>query len=181
MAERRPFVSRRDILKIGGSATLVPLASVLGLAAPVQRALASPYAVEFKSLDRARARLLLSVMRTLFPHDFLPDDQYLKIVEMIDAKAAADPGVASMVNAALAAFPVDFAATDEVQREDYLRSIEGSPFFGIIYQETLVGLYGDPAVSTLLGFEGSSVDHGGYLKRGFDDISWLPADEPVPK
>jgi hypothetical protein len=181
VTERRPIVSRRDILKIGGSATLVPLASALGLAAPVRRAHASPQAVELKSLNRTQARLLLSVTRTLFPHDFLPDDPYQKIVGTIDAKAAADQGVASMVNAALAAFPVDFTATDELKREDYLRSIEGSPFFGIIYQETLVGLYGDPAVSTLLGFEGSSVEHGGYLKRGFDDISWLPADEPVAK
>jgi len=181
VAERRPIVSRRDILKIGGSATLVPLASVLGLAAPVQRAHASPRTFEFKSLDRTQARLLLGVTRTLFPHDFLPDDQYLKIVASIDAKAAADQAVASMVKSALAAFPVDFTAIDEVKREDHLRSLEGSPFFAIIHQEALVGLYGDPAVSTLLGFEGSSVEHGGYLKRGFDDISWLPAEEPLAK
>jgi hypothetical protein len=179
--ERRPIVSRRDILKIGGSATLVPLASILGLGAPVQRAHAIPRNVEFKSLDRSQARLLLSVTRTLFPHDFLPDDQYLNIVGRLDAKAAADQGVASMVKAALAAFPVDFTAMDEVKREDYLRTLEGSPFFAFVYEETLVGLYDDPAVSTLLGYEGSSVEHGGYLKRGFDDISWLPADEPAVK
>jgi hypothetical protein len=117
----------------------------------------------------------------MFPHDFLPDDQYLKIVGTIDAKAAADQGVASMVNEALASFPVDFTAADEGKREDYLRSLEESPFFGIIYEEAIVGLYGNPMVSALLGFEGSSVEHGGYLKRGFDDISWLPADGPVTK
>ncbi len=179
MAERRPIVSRRDILKIGGSAALVPLASVLGLAAPVQRAEASANALEPKSLDHAQASLLLSMTRTLFPHDFLPDEQYLKIVGKIDSKAAADQAVASKVKAALAAFPADFAATDEGKREEYLRSLEGSAFFSLVYEETIAGLYGDPAVSTLLGFEGSSVEHGGYLKRGFDDISWLPADEPV--
>lgn len=181
MAERRPIVSRRDILKIGGGATLVPLASALGLAAPFQRAYASSEAVELKSLNRTQARVLLSVTRTMFPHDFLPDDQYLKIVGTIDAKAAADQGVASMVNEALASFPVDFTAADEGKREDYLRSLEESPFFGIIYEEAIVGLYGNPMVSALLGFEGSSVEHGGYLKRGFDDISWLPADGPVTK
>ena len=25
------------------------------------------------------------------------------------------------------------------------------------------------------GFEGSSVEHGGYIRRGFDDIGWLPS------
>jgi len=181
MAERGPTVSRRDILKIGGSATLVPFASALGLAAPLQHADATSQAVELKSLNRGQIRLLLSVTRTLFPHDFLPDDEYLKIVVTIDAKAAADQAVASMVQAALAVFPADFITLDELKREDYLRSVEGSPFFGLIYQEALVGLYDNPTVSTVLGFEGSSVEHGGYLKRGFDDISWLPADEPVTK
>jgi len=172
---------RRDILKIGGSATLLPLASVLGLTAPIQRAHAGARAFEFKSFDRAQAGLLLSVARTLFPHDFLPDEQYMKIVAVLDAKAAADKSVAMMVGAALGAFPDDFAAMEEAKREDYLRTLEGSPFFRLVYQETLVGLYGDPAVSTLLGYEGSSVERGGYLKRGFDDISWLPTNKPLLK
>jgi hypothetical protein len=121
------------------------------------------------------------VARTLFPHDFLPDEQYMKIVAVLDAKAAAEKSVAMMVRAALSAFPDDFAAMEEAKREDYLRTLEGSPFFRLVYQETLVGLYGDPAVSTLLGYEGSSVEHGGYLKRGFDDISWLPTNKPLLK
>jgi hypothetical protein len=125
--------------------------------------------------------LLLSVARTLFPHDFLPDEQYTKIVVVIDAKAAADNAVAMTVKEALAAFPNDFTAMEEAKREDYLRTLEGSPFFRLVYQETIVGLYGDPTVSALLGYEGSSVEHGGYLERGFDDISWLPRDKPVGK
>ena len=175
------MVSRRDILKIGGSATLLPLASVLGLAGPIEHAHASARAVELKSLDYAQAELLLTVARTLFPHDFLPDEQYMRIVAALDAKAAADSSVATMVKAALAAFPRDFTAMDEAKREDYLGRLEGSPFFHLVYQETIVGLYGDEAVSALLGYEGSSVEHGGYLERGFDDISWLPMDKPVAK
>jgi hypothetical protein len=172
---------RRDILKIGGSATLLPFASVLELAGPIQRAHAGALAVEFKSLDHAQAMLLLSVARTLFPHDFLPDEQYMKIAAALDAKAAADKSVAIIVRAALAAFPDGFTAMEEAKREDYLRTLEGSPFFRLVYEQTIVGLYGDPTVSALLGYEGSSVEHGGYLERGFDDISWLPTDKPVGK
>jgi hypothetical protein len=181
VSEHRLVVSRRAILKIAGGATLLPLASVLGLAGPIARADASPQTVELKSLDRAQAGLLLSVTRTVFPHDFLADDQYMKIVAALDAKAAADTDVATMMKATLAAFPDDFTVMDEAKREDYLRRLEGSPFFQLVFQETIVGLYGDPAVSTLLGYEGSSVEHGGYLERGFDDISWLPMVKPVVK
>jgi hypothetical protein len=178
--EQGPKISRRDILRTGSSAVLVPLAAALGLTAPVQPAHAGARAIDFKSLDPAQARLLLSVTRTLFPHDFLPDEQYLKIVAAIDAKAAADQRVGMMVKAALAVFPSNFSATDEIKREEYLRTLDGSPFFDLAYQETMGGLYRDPAVTALLGYEGSSVEYGGYLQRGFDDISWLP-DEPVAR
>lgn len=175
----RPTVLRRDILKIGGGAALLPFASVVELAGPIQRAQAAALAVDLKSLDHAQAMLLLSVARTLFPHDFLPDEQYSKIVLAIDAKAAADDTVAMTVKKALAAFPNDFTAMADAKREEHLRTLQGSPFFRLVYEETIAGLYGDPTVSALLGYEGSSVEHGGYLKRGFDDISWLPADAPV--
>ena len=32
----------------------------------------------------------------------------------------------------------------------------------------------DPEVWSLLGYEGPSFEHGGYLRRGFDDLDWLP-------
>lgn len=157
---------------------LLPFGTVLGLADRIPSARAEATAPVFKWLDARQASLLRSVTRTLFPHDFLPDGQYLKIVISIDAKAAADQATGSMIKAAIAAFPVDFAAMPEFGRETYLRSLEGSPFFQFVYQESIHGLYGDPNVASLLGFEGSSVEHGGYLLRGFDDISWLPQSVP---
>ncbi len=33
---------------------------------------------------------------------------------------------------------------------------------------------GNPRVAAFFGWEGSSVEHGGYINRGFDDIGWLP-------
>jgi hypothetical protein len=30
-------------------------------------------------------------------------------------------------------------------------------------------------VYRFFGFEGSSVEQGGYIHRGFDDIGWLPS------
>jgi hypothetical protein len=159
----------------------LPLGFILSVPGPIQRACADVRAFEFKTLDRVQAMLLLSVARTLFPYDFLAHAQYMKIVVVLDDKAAEDKDLTTMVKAALAAFPDDFTAMTEVKRKEYLRSLEGSPFFLLVYQETITGLYGDPTVSILLGDEGSSVELGGYLKRGFDDIGWLPADKQVSK
>lgn len=179
MSEYRPIVSRRDMLKIGGSVTLVQFATFVGIVSRARLADAGTDAVELRSIDRSQAQLLLCMTRTLFPHDFLPDAQYLKVVIALDLKAGAAQDVGTMIKSSLAAFPVDFAAMTEAKRADYLRSIERSPFFQLVYKETLVGLYGDPYVATLLGYEGSSVEHGGYLQRGFDDISWLPQSTPA--
>jgi hypothetical protein len=177
MPEHRCIVSRREVLKGAGGAALLPLACAFGLAGPPQ----SAQALNFESLDRAQARLLLGVARTLFPHDFLADQQYGKIVAALDAKAAADAGLAIKLKAVLHEFPNDFTAMEEAGREAYLASLVGSPIFDLIYKETLAGLYGDPMVSKLLGYEGSSMEYGGYLERGFDDISWLPSERSAVK
>ena len=50
----------------------------------------------------------------------------------------------------------------------------GSDFFETVRGATMNGLYGNPRVAAFFGWEGSSVEHGGYINRGFDDIGWLP-------
>jgi hypothetical protein len=37
----------------------------------------------------------------------------------------------------------------------------------------ITGIYNNPDVWKILGYEGASAHLGGYLKRGFDDINWL--------
>jgi hypothetical protein len=55
-----------------------------------------------------------------------------------------------------------------------LKRIDGSDFFETVKAATMSGLYGNPRVAAFFGWEGSSVEHGGYINRGFDDIGWLP-------
>ena len=69
-----------------------------------------------------------------------------------------------------------FTLRPEMQRAYVLRAIETSPFFTFVYNLTLNTLYGNTDVWKILGYEGSSLEHGGYIHRGFDDIDWLPSD-----
>ena len=43
-----------------------------------------------------------------------------------------------------------------------------------ILNHTIDVLYRNEEVLTFLGYQGSSIEYGGYLNRGFDDIDWLP-------
>ena len=135
-------------------------------------------AATLQSLSDADAKALLAMARTLFPHDMLDDSYYMAAVGGVDAKAAADAKTREMVTAGIArlnqAVGKPFADLPEQARVNVLKTMEKSDFFQLVYGETLNGLYGNHAVWALFGYEGSSVEKGGYLARGFDDIDWLP-------
>jgi hypothetical protein len=61
----------------------------------------------------------------------------------------------------------------EAERVALLRQIEASPFFQTIRSGLLVSLYNQKEVWPLFGYEGESASRGGYIRRGFDDLSWL--------
>ena len=63
---------------------------------------------------------------------------------------------------------------DETLRLDLLGLLERSAFFTTMRATTIEVLYRDPAVFELVGYGGSAIEKGGYINRGFADISWLP-------
>jgi len=155
------------------------LAAAIAAAVPgglVAQASDQPVAVpDLLRLDAARAKTLLSVTRTLFPHDMLGDRFYWPIVASIDT-AMADGSTQQSIRKGLAALGAGFDELDQAGREVALGKLEGSPFFSLVYAETINGLYTNKELWQLFGYEGSSVEHGGYINRGFDSIDWLPKD-----
>ncbi len=53
-----------------------------------------------------------------------------------------------------------------------LRDIETTPFFQLVHGSLVTGLYNNPDIWPIFGYEGESASKGGYLYRGFDDIDW---------
>ena len=54
-----------------------------------------------------------------------------------------------------------------------LRGMEDSEFFQTVRGGLVTGLYNQKAVWPIFGYEGESYTQGGYITRGFDDISWI--------
>jgi len=48
-----------------------------------------------------------------------------------------------------------------------------SAFFKTLRSGLVIGLYNQKELWPLFGYEGSSADKGGYIERGFDDLTWL--------
>jgi hypothetical protein len=167
-------VTRRQFLKLGGDAFFLSLVLGTGLA-PLTR---PAFAGEMKVLSDNDAKTLLAVSRTLFPHDNVEDGYYMNAVAAIDGKSAADQKTLDMVKQAISklnsGLGKPFADASEIARTNLLKTMEKSDFFALAYSETLNNLYGNPEIWKMFGYEGSSVEYGGYLERGFDDINWLP-------
>jgi hypothetical protein len=174
MSDEQLEMSRREFLRAGGSAFALSLMLGTGLSSYSLPARSAP----LQALSDADARALLTMARTLFPHEMLGEGYYMAAVQSIDAKAATDAKVRDLVAAGIErlnrAAGKPFADLPEQARVNVLKTMEKSDFFQMVYGETINGVYGNPAVWALFGYEGSSVERGGYLARGFDDIEWLP-------
>ncbi|MEO8629228.1 MAG: gluconate 2-dehydrogenase subunit 3 family protein [Betaproteobacteria bacterium] len=161
-------------MKLGGEAFMLSLVLGTGLAPFTKPA----FAGQLEVLTDEESATLLSVARTLFPHDTVQDAYYMNVVAAIDAKCAKDEKMRAMVKERVVklntALGMPFTRADETARTNLLRTMEKSDFFQLAYTETLNNLYGNHEIWQKFGYEGASVEQGGYLERGFDDIAWLP-------
>lgn len=169
-------MSRREFLQSSGLAVMV--VATAGAGAMIFDP-AGAWAQSTEALDPHTARTLLDVARQLFPHDMLGNQYYAEVVVALDGQAKDDKGTADMITKGVAecdsAMGVDFVDLSEGNRTRVLKDIESSDFFAKMRGATVDGLYRNPLVyKRYFGFEGSSVEYGGYLHRGFDDIGWLP-------
>lgn len=171
--ERGP--SRRALLGMMGAGALV----VSGLAVINPR---EAWGLEVTTLKPETMRTLIVMARDTYPHDTLPDRFYAIAMKPYEAGAAKDPalkalveeGVITLDTLAKARHGVPYADLGwEEQRVALLREIEDSAFFQKVRGGLVVGLYNQEEVWSVFGYEGASADKGGYIDRGFSDISWL--------
>ena len=152
----------------------------VGLATGGSMILAPDYAwaLSTTALDAHTAQTLLVMARQLFPHDRLGDQYYATVVEAIDKQAASDAVLRKLLTDGVArldgARGIRWVELSNGARRSVLKTEEASEFFSTMRTATINNLYGNPLVCRFFGFEGSSVEHGGYINRGFDDIGWLP-------
>jgi hypothetical protein len=129
-------------------------------------------------ISPSQAATLVVMARHLFPHDALGDQYYAAAIEALDEQAAADPKLAAQLVEGVAsldeAMGIPFTKLSPGNQLTVVESLEGTPFFNSVRAATLAGLYTHDTVARAFGFEGSSVEYGGYINRGFDDLGWLP-------
>ena len=178
-------LDRRRFMK--GSLSLVGAYTVAASGATWLIAPDKSWAVQYDAFEPEIAQTLLAMTRALYPHDFVGDVHYAKVVRDLDVQAAGgfdDKSFLDMMREGAGALDEaaggDFSAVQPAKREEILEGIaESHPdFFQAVRGKQVVSLYNQPEVWQLFGYEGPSYEIGGYLYNGFNDISWLPDPPP---
>jgi hypothetical protein len=168
--------SRRGFLQrsAGGFAAAVVITSTGALLNASEA-----WALDVKGLKPETMKTLILVARDIYPHDKVPDRFYAIAMKSYDEKAAADSAMKAQIEAFVAA--LDAAAGPggyvgrgwEADRVALLKAQSENPTFETIRSGLVVSLYNQQEIWPIFGYEGESFSKGGYIERGFDDITWL--------
>jgi hypothetical protein len=162
---------RREVLKActGLLTGVVILGSPLGAFARSR-----VWAVCLGAFTTTQANALMSMLRTILPHDRLDDLAYAQVIQELDERARADPQFATTLKTGVELLGDAFSNQSESERVEVLKKIEGSEFFRTVRQKGVETLYSTAAAYSYFGYEGEAFSKGGYLRRGFNDLHWLP-------
>ena len=169
---RRGFLQRSAAA--GGYAAAIAITSTGALLNATEA-----WALDVKGLKPETMKTLILVARDIYPHDKVPDRYYAVAMKTYDEKAAGDSATEADIEAFVAA--LDGAAGPggyvgrgwEADRVALLKGQDANPMFETIRSGLVVSLYNQQEVWPIFGYEGKSFSKGGYIERGFNDISWL--------
>jgi len=181
VTDRRPRGTRTDLDRRGflkRSAAGVAAAIVITEAGALFNA-SEAWAVEVKGLQPQTMKTLILVARDIYPHDQVPDRFYAVAMKPYDAKAAADAAEKAKVEGFVATLDERAGKGGylglgwEADRVALLKAAAHDPMFETIRSGLVVSLYNQQELWPIFGYEGESYSKGGYIHRGFDDITWL--------
>lgn len=176
--DRRTTISRRGFMKTTAAA---PAAATI--AAGVGISAAAAWAQGAQNLSPHVTATLVKAARDIFPHDMLANKYYVtacagyeELAKDTAKKALLEGGVERLDADAKDRFgAADYMSVNwEADRVTLLNGIAQTPFFAKLRGDLVVTLYNQKELWPKFGYEGASADKGGYIKRGFDDIDWLP-------
>ncbi|HMN36477.1 MAG TPA: gluconate 2-dehydrogenase subunit 3 family protein [Hyphomicrobium sp.] len=163
---------------------LLGTTAIVALTAGLLTTTLSRYAVAAATFDDTQKMMLLRVARDIYPHETLLDNApYQAVIDSILTEAGKDEKVAKMMADGLADLDKRSGAIykskyvdvkNPLEREGLLRQIELTDWFQKIRGGLLFGLYNNKALYPKFGYDGSSWEHGGWIKDpSFGKVDWL--------
>ncbi len=178
-------VDRRTFLRLTGGAAAAAAMIAAGVPLVSVPAEAGLWGLELTALNDHEAMTLLKVARRVFPHRTLADVYYAGVVKALDEDAQTSADTAKLLKDGVAALDKDVGVEWIDLSPGYqLATLQAQPkLLDAVKGKAVVAIYNDPLVWRHFGYEGPSYQYGGYLRRGFNDLNWLPdpPEEASPK
>ncbi len=128
-------------------------------------------------LNAHQTATLVRLTYLLFPYPDLGIPPYQQIVSDMCKTAAKQPEQLALITEGIHQLDVKGPQTwlerPEKAQLEALKTIEGEAFFQLALRTTTSQLFRDEGLWALIGYEGSSLEKGGYINRGLNDIDWL--------
>lgn len=136
------------------------------------------------ALNESESATLLRMAQDIYPHpNLLGISHYKAIADTVisnaggnaDMAAALRDGLKRINEAAKALFGTSYVEIkDPNAREGLLRRFQNEGFFQGVRWTAYFAIYNNKDVWPKFGYQGSSAEHGGYIDRGFSDITFVP-------
>ena len=153
--------------------------SVLGLSGLYSLACSADSAAP--ETNAAQTETLLHYAYLLIPLLEPTHARYREVADRVSLLASQVPPMAALTAGGIAALNSTgkgpWLELPEQEQIGIIQDLAGTPFFNFMHWMTAEIVMRDPKLWGELGYQGSAIEHGGYLYHGFDDIDWLP---PAP-
>ena len=136
------------------------------------------------TLNEAQGASILRMVQDIYPHPGLLELSHYQAIAATVAQGADDDadtaktltdGLALLDAKSQELFDVPYSEIEDADaREGVLRHFQNEGFFQSVRWAAYFGIYNNKDVWPLFGYQGSSVEHGGYIDRGFSDITFVP-------
>lgn len=167
-------VGRRGFLKTSANLTGMLLAQgAIGLLAP-----SLAWALEVKNISQHEADAVLALAKVLYPHEGLEDAVYALVVKDLDGNAVR-PDVRQLIANGVRSLDGkaggSWLTASPAQRRAIVEALITDPFVQKVRGTCISTIYNNDMAFAHFGYEGEAFSKGGYLRRGFNDLTWLPA------
>lgn len=173
-------VSRRDFSGYLGRGAIA-IAAVSGLGFSSLRAIADEAPDEASDGKTKNTELATLAQYAYFIVPLLEPShvRYRQLAQKVAEMTRQVPALTAMKNSGIAALSATekgpWSKLSSADRQGTVKRLAGTPFFNFLHWSAAEWVMREPKLWEQLGYEGSSIEHGGYLNRGFDNIDWLPA------
>ena len=159
------LITRRIVL----ASTLLLCPAALGLVSCTN---SSPEAA-------SNLEILTRLIQRLLPLDQVDTDISAEIAQGLIKSSHSDPVLIEALSDALEALRArEWLAQSEADQVKQLGALETESWFFLVSSRVNAMFFEHKKVWSRIGYDGPSLEKGGYKDNGFDNISWLPATSP---